>query len=391
MALHALIYWVALPRVEGVQLGVAGPDQAVGTSQMIKKTIISLLRKELPAIPLSRGGLLNYIMLTVAAIILATAPAHAQSPSPNFAGKTVTIHVGYGPGGGYDLYGRVLARHLGRHLPGHPTVVVSNMPGAASIRAANYLYAVAPRDGTALGIVAQSIGEEQLLGAAGVSYDVGKFNWIGRFAPNVEVSYVWHTANVRTIDDLKTTEAAFAGTGPSSSVYPRLLNSMAAMKWKVVSGYATTSAAHLAMARREVDGATSSLNTLKTTQRDWLDNKLIRIIVQFALTRSRDLADVPAVVEFGQTREDKDVLAFYAASGAVGRTVIAPPNLDAEMTRILRAGFDATMKDAGFLSEIESTKLEFEPMSGAQLQALVNRSTIVTSAVLQRARAARAE
>src|SRR6266567_5577855 len=157
-----------------------------------------------------------------ATLTLASAAAPAQEA---FTGKTVTIYVGFGPGGGYDLYARVLARHLGRNLPGHPTVVVANMPGAASIRAANYLYAVAPRDGTALGIVAQSIGEEQLLGAAGVSYDVGKFNWIGRFAPNVEVSYVWHTASVRTIDDLKTTEAAFAGTGPSSSVYPRLLNS----------------------------------------------------------------------------------------------------------------------------------------------------------------------
>src|SRR5258708_14843612 len=140
------------------------------------------------------------------------------------------------------------------------------MPGAASIRAANYVYTVAPKDGTALGIVAQAIGEEQLLGTSGVSYDISRLTWIGRFSSNVEVAYVWHTAPVKTVDDLKTTEAAFAGTGPSSTIYPRLLNAMASMKWKVVAGYNTTTAAHLAMQRGEVDGATSSLNTIKTTQ-----------------------------------------------------------------------------------------------------------------------------
>jgi tripartite-type tricarboxylate transporter receptor subunit TctC len=317
-------------------------------------------------------------------------PAMAQEPA-NFAGKTVTIYIGYGPGGGYDLYGRVLARHFGKHLPGHPTVVVSNMPGAASIRAANYLYNVAPKDGTALGIVAQSIAEEQLLGMAGVSYDVTKLAWIGRFASNVEVAYVWHAAPVKTIDDLRKTEATFAGTGPSSAIYPRLLNTIAGMKTKVITGYNTTAAAHLAMQRGEVDGATSSLNTLKTTQRDWLDNRLIRILVQFALKRSPDLADVPAVVELGTTREDKAVFAFYASSGAVGRAMFAPPGVPADRIALLRSAFDATMTDADFTAEIATTKLEFDPLSGADLQALVESSTTVTSAVLARARAARAE
>src|SRR5262245_11872557 len=230
-------------------------------------------------------------LLPLIALVLVSTGAHAVAQEPqNLAGKTVTIYVGFGPGGGYDLYGRVLARHLGKHLPGHPTVVVSNMPGAASIRAANYVYAVAPKDGTALGIAAQSIAEEQLLGTTGVSYDVTKLAWIGRFSSNVEVAYVWHKAPVGTVNDLKSTEATFAGTGPASSVYPRLLNAMAGMKWKVITGYNTTAAAHLAMQRGEVDGATSSLNTLKTTQRDWLDQRLIRILVAFALTRRSDFA-----------------------------------------------------------------------------------------------------
>jgi tripartite-type tricarboxylate transporter receptor subunit TctC len=322
------------------------------------------------------------------ALTLGPAPAAAQD---TFAGKTVTISVGFGPGGGYDLYARVLARHLGRHLPGHPTVVVANMPGAASIRAANYIANVAPKDGTALGIVAQSIAEEQLLGVAGVSYDVAKLGWIGRIAANVEVTYVWHAAAVKTLDDLRSTEATLAGTGPSSSIYPRLMNTIAGMKWKVIAGYNTTSAAHLAMQRREVDGATSSLNTLKTTQRDWLDGGLIRILVQLAPQRSAELANVPAVVELAKTPEDRDVLAFYANSGTVGRAVIAPPGLPAERIAMLRSAFDATMKDVEFRAEIEATKLELEPMAGAELQKLVETSMRVSSTVLARARAARAE
>jgi len=327
----------------------------------------------------------------LATLISVAWPAAAQNTASSLAGKTITIYIGFGPGGGYDLYGRVLARHLGKHLPGHPTVVVSNMPGATSVRAANYVYNVAPKDGTALGIVAQSIGEEQLVGTAGVSYDVAKFKWIGRFAPNIEVAYVWHAVPVNTIDDLKTIEATFAGTGPSSLIYPRLLNSIAGMKWKLVNGYNTTSVAHLAMQRREVDGATSSLNTLKTTQRDWLDGRLIRILVQFALKRSAELSAVPAVVEFGKTLEHKDVLSFYASSGAIGRAVIAPPDMPKDRVAMLRAAFDAMLKDVDFLAEIETTKLEFDPLSGAELQRLVEGSSKVSSAVIERARAVRAE
>jgi tripartite-type tricarboxylate transporter receptor subunit TctC len=354
------------------------------------------VRKIAPAVlACGKGSALDFahptLLSVVCLILLHAGAALAQEASPNLASKTVTIYVGYGPGGGYDLYARTLARHFGKHIPGRPAVVVSNMPGAASIRAANYVYAVAPRDATALGIVAQSIAEEQLLGTPGVSYDVARFNWIGRFASNVEVSYVWHTTPVKTVNDLKTTEATFAGTGPSSSVYPRLLNSMLGMKWKVVAGYGTTAAAHLAMQRREVDGATSSLSTLKTTQPGWLERKLIRILVQLSRQRSRELADIPAVVELGRTQEDKDLLAFYAASGAVGRAVIAPADVPSDRIAMLRSAFSATMKDPDFLADIAATRLELEPLAGTELQALVEASTKVSETVLQRARAARAE
>jgi tripartite-type tricarboxylate transporter receptor subunit TctC len=327
----------------------------------------------------------------VAYLSLLSAAASGQESPPNRGGRTVTIYVGTGAGSGYDLYARVFARHWGNHLPGRPALVVSNMPGAATIRASNYLYSVVPKDGSAVGIVAQSIAEEQLLGTAGVKYDVTRFNWIGRFAPNIELTYVWHSSRIKSIDDLKRIEATFAGTGPSSLIYPRLLNAMAGMKWKVVQGYNTTPAAHLALQRGEVDGATSSLNTLKTTEPDWLENGLVRIIVQLAQRRSRELPLVPAVVELATNPEDRDVLSFYAASGAIGRALIAPPDMASDRVAMLRKSFDETMRDRDFLADITSTKLAFEPLSGAELQTLVIAATKVSEAVLQRARAARGD
>ena len=163
------------------------------------------------------------------------------------------------------------------------------------------------------------------------------------------------------------------------------------MKWKVVLGYDTTAAGHLAMERGEVNGATSSLNTLRTTELEWLQNGLIRILVQYALRRSPDLPDIPAVVEFGVTDEDKEVLGFYANSGAIGRTLIAPPNMAADTVSILRTGFDATMKDPEFLADIQAAKLEFEPLSGAQLQMIVEQAGRLSPGAVARARAARGQ
>jgi tripartite-type tricarboxylate transporter receptor subunit TctC len=331
----------------------------------------------------------NFVPLILLLALLC--PGSGNAAEPSLAGKTVTIYVGYGAGGGYDLYARVLSRHMPRHLPGNPSMVVSNMPGAASVRAANYVYTVVPKDGTAMGIAAQSIGEEQLLGTSGVSYDVAKFNWIGRLAANIEVSYVWHTSPIQTIEDLKTTEATFAGTGPSSMIYPRLLNSISGMKWKVVLGYNTTSDGHLAMERGEVAGVTSSLNTLKTTQAEWLSKHMIRVLVQYSLARSPDLPDVPAVVEFGKLPEDIAVLKFYANSGLVGRSVLAPPGMPADRVQMLRDAFAATLQDPEFLAEVKKLNLDLQPMSGVELQKLIEQSTKVSDAVLARARAARGE
>ena len=323
------------------------------------------------------------MMLAMIPALTSAAPACAQEPF--YAGKTVSLYVGSGAGGGYDLYGRVVGRHLGRHLPGNPTIVVSNMPGAGSIVMTNFLYAAAPKDGTAIGIPMQQIREDQLLGVRGARYDVTKLAWIGRISSNVELSYVWHTAPVQRIEDLRTRETTFAGSGATSLIYPRLLNAMTDQKWKVIPGYITTAPAHLAMQRGEVEGASSSLNTLRTTT-DWLDKKLVRIIVQYADERHPDLPDVPTAVEVVNSPDDKAAIGFYTNSGTLGRAIVAPPGLPPERIAELRAAFQAMTADPAFLAEIQKTGLELAPMRGEEVQKMIEKSARVSPAVLERAR-----
>ena len=321
-----------------------------------------------------------------AAAVVALAACTASAQEPFYASKTVTLYVGSGAGGGYDLYGRVVGRHLGRHLPGNPAIAVSNMPGAGSIIMTNFMMAVAPKDGTALGIPMQQIREDQLLGAQGARYDVTKLTWIGRISSNVELSYVWHTVPVQTVYDLEKRETTFAGSGATSIIYPRLLNAMTKEKWKLIPGYITTAPAHLAMERGEVEGASSSLNTLRTATPDWLGRKMVRIIIQYADERHPDLPDVPTPMEVVSTPDDRAAMRFYTNRGSLGRAILAPPGLPPERVAELRAAFMAMTKDPAFLAEIEKAGLELAPMPGADVQAMIERAAKVAPAVLERAR-----
>ena len=206
-----------------------------------------------------------------------------------FKGKTLTVYVGAPVAGGYDTYGRLLARHIGRHVPGNPTVIVSNMPGGSGINAANFMYNVAPKDGTAIAILIQTMGEEQGLGTEGIRFDVKRFNWIGRVTSNVEMVYVWHTVPVKTIDDVKKRETILASAGPASITYPLLLNDMIGTRFKLVRGYQGTQNTSLAMQRGEVDGATGSIVAVKTLS-NWLTSGEINILTQYATKRHRELA-----------------------------------------------------------------------------------------------------
>jgi tripartite-type tricarboxylate transporter receptor subunit TctC len=329
------------------------------------------------------------VVLWAALALSLSIAVQAQQPDATLRGKPVTLYVAGPAGSGYDAYARLFSRYAGRYLPGSPDIIVSNMPGASGVICANFVYRMAPKDGTAIGLLLQWMAEEQVASTNGAQFDVAKFGWIGRLSPNVEISYTWHTAPVHTIADLMKRETVFAATGGSSALYPELLNKMIGARFKVVTGYLGTPAANLAMERGEVEGATSSLNTIKLTEPNWLPDKKINVLVQYSLQRDRELPDVPAVVELARTPADKTVLSFFASGSAIGRSIVAPPGLLQESLTTWRTAFTRTMHDPAFIAEAERVKLDLDPLPGGELQALIQTAVSLSAADRERIQAAR--
>ena len=299
-------------------------------------------------------------MLARVQLIACWLPPRRRSPrntaEPFFARKTITISIGYTAGGSYDLYGRLIARHLGKHIPGNPTVVAQNMPGAGSLKAANYLYEVAPKDGTALGVIVELAALEQALGNPAVQYDAAKFTYVGRVATCNNIFMQWHTSKVQSIADARRMESSLAGTGPGSiaETVPRLLNALIGTKFKLVSGYPASSEAMLAMERGEVDGASSSWAAVKVGKQDWLREKKIRIILQTRRSASRP-AGRAEPRRIGDTPEDRQVFALYASGSGVGRSLIGPPD-SRRRVKVLRDAFNAMVKDPEFVADINDQR-----------------------------------
>jgi tripartite-type tricarboxylate transporter receptor subunit TctC len=293
--------------------------------------------------------------------------ATARAPE-DLKGKTLTVYIPFAQAGGYDQYARLFARHVGRHLPGNPTVVPSNMPGANGLVGANYLYNTAPKDGTAIGLLYQAIAQDQIVLGSKVQYDARQFNWIGRITSTAEILYTWHRVPVRRVEDLVKREVIIAAAGPLVSVYTHLLNASTGARFKIVRGYKGTQEIHIALERGEVEAAYSSLSTVRAGWNRWLQNKEINILVQTVPERHPDLPEVPAIAEFGKTDTDKQMMNFFAAAGTVGRAIVAPPGVPPDRLNVLRAAFLATMKDEQFLAEAQQLKLDVEPMPGEDLR-----------------------
>jgi len=331
----------------------------------------------------------TFLAAVIGAILLFgsnTAP-HAAEPEAFYKGKTVILYIGFAPGGSYDYFGRLVARHIGKHLPGNPTVIAESMPGAGSFTAANFLYARAPRDGTALGIVSQTVAIEEALGTSGVQYKASRFNWIGRATSVDEVSLTFHSSNTKTIRDAIANETTMASTGAGSpsETYLKLLNEVARTRFKLVGPYPASNDAMLAMERGEVDGAFTSYNTLKVSRQDWLRDKKINILVQYG-ERSADLPDVPFAVDLAKTEADRQLMAFYVSSEEIGRAFLAPPETPADRIAVLRKAYDETMQDPQLLVEIDQSHSEFSPLSGDKLQRLVAATAEAPPAIVARIR-----
>jgi tripartite-type tricarboxylate transporter receptor subunit TctC len=328
------------------------------------------------------------LVLVGTATFLLTAQSGGVA-AQSFARKTITIYIANTAGGSYDIYGRLISRHLGNHLPGHPSVVASNKPGGGGIVCANYLYDVAPRDGTALGVLVETVALEQALKEPAVKYDATKFNWIGRVATSINIHFQWHTSKVQSIADSQRIESTVAGTGPGNlaEIVPRVLDGTIGTKFKIVSGYPASNEAMLAMERGEVEGAASSWAAVKVGKQEWLREKKIKIILQDLPERSAELPDVPALGELGTTPEEKGVLGLYAGNGVIGRSLVAPPSVPAESVKALRDGFAAMVKDPAFTGEIAKMNIDLDPASGEQLQASTNKILAIPDSVRQRANA----
>jgi tripartite-type tricarboxylate transporter receptor subunit TctC len=326
----------------------------------------------------------------LALFLCAEANANAESVEDFYRGKTIAIIVGYDPGGGYDLYGRLIAGHLGKYVPGHPAVVVQNMPGAGGIRAANFMYSAAAKDGTVLGLVTQTVALEKVLRTPLVQYDAERFNWIGRAESDDDVFVTWHTSKVKTIDDALKNVALVPG--PSSGIFmPGVMNNILGARLKIVHGYMGSSDSLVNMERGEVDGASASWSALKTTKADWLEHGTVNLVVQFSPVRKPDLQTVPDMVEVGRTAEQKEILALYANGASVGKSIFAPPETPVDRVEALRAAFDKMVLDVDFLSEARRMSLAVEPVSGVELQQRISEISHVSADVLEQALAARGQ
>ena len=318
--------------------------------------------------------------------LLAAAPAYspAAADEPFYKGKTISLIIGSNASGGYDTYGRLLARHMGKHIPGHPNFVVQNMPGAGGLRSANHLYNVAAKDGAVMGIFDQAVFLDQLLGAATLRGDVTKFNWIGRLVGNSAVLFAWHTAKVKTAADALVQELIVAAPGSSSRLNWTALNALAGTKLKLLTGYEGPATAKIAMERGEVEALSLPWSVLQAENPKWLRDKKINLILQTGIEKNRTLPDLPRMVDLARNENDRKVLEIFATSSVVGRSFVAPPGVPKERVDELRAAFVAMVQDADFLADIAKLNFDLEPMSGDDLQAFIAKG--YPPALIERAR-----
>ena len=335
------------------------------------------------------GGFARALFAVVCTCILASS-ADAQSPAEFYKGRTLELYIGYSVGGGYDLYARLLARHLGKHIPGNPTIVPKNMEGAGSLRAANFIANAAPRDGSAIGTFGRGVPFDPLLGFPGAQFKGTDFSWIGSANNEVSICVSSDKSKVGKIQDLMTQEMVIGGTGASDDTvqFPRILNAVLGTKFKIVSGYPGGNDVILAMERGEVEGRCGwSWSTVMATHADWVKQKKIHILVQLALQKHPDLPDVPLITELAQSKEQEQLLKLIFARQAVGRPYMAPPGIPKDRLAALRQAFMETMADKDFLADAERTKVEIVPVDGAHVEQLMREVYETPDSIVKKAAA----
>ena len=324
-------------------------------------------------------------------LIALSGPAHAQADVANFyRGKQVRLIVGTAPGGGYDLFARIVARHIAAHIPGQPTVIVQNLPAAGGLVMTNQLYSVGPKDGTAVGVPINGIPTAPLL-QQGAQFDATRLIWIGSTNREPYVAFVWHSAPVQSLAELRAKELVVGSTTPGTTMtdFPLVVNDILGLKFRVVRGYEGTPQINHAIERGEIQGQGGiGWAAIKAQVPHWIAEKKIKVIAQYGLKRYPQLADVPSMLEQARTEPDRQALTMLFARTEYGRPYFLPPDVPAERVRALRRAFDATMRDQAFIADAARLQLEIDPMTGEEVQALVAQLTRTPPEIVTRVRAA---
>jgi tripartite-type tricarboxylate transporter receptor subunit TctC len=326
-----------------------------------------------------------------AVLALLTLPmsAHAQSVADFYRGRQVQMLIGYSAGGGYDLYARVLARHLGKHIPGNPTLVAQNMPGAGSLKLTNFLYTQAPKDGSIIGIVSRGMATDPLLGDS--KFDPTKFAWLGSVTSEVSVCATWHTSPVKTWADITAKDFTMGGSaaGSETDTFALLLRNVFGGKMRLVTGYPGGNEINLAMERGEVDGRCGwSWSSIKSQKTTWLKEKKVNLLVQLGAAKHADLPNVPFMLDLAKNDEQRQILRLVFASLVLGRPFMAPPGIPDDRKAALRAAFDATMKDKEFLDEAAKIDLEISPVGAKSIDDMLANLYRTPKSIVQKAAAA---
>jgi tripartite-type tricarboxylate transporter receptor subunit TctC len=329
----------------------------------------------------------------IALVLVVSASDHvaAQAADGFYKGKTIQVFVGYPPGGGFDLYARLLADHMGRHLPGNPTVILQHMPGADSMKMANYVYGVAPQDGTVLGLPLHTLVLNEVLWKdEGGQFKIAKFNWIGRLDAIDLTMLAWATTGIRTIEDVKHKELIVGATSAKGTVamVPTALNRLIGTKFKLVQGYTGTREQLLAVERGEIQGMGNAVwSQLKVTNPDWIPERKAYLLYLIGLARAADLPEVPTIVELAPDEESRKVMHLLATTSEMGRSFVAGPGVPAARVAALHKAFIETANDPVLREEARTRQININPMSGEELQRLIGEVTSYPEALYERTRA----
>lgn len=322
--------------------------------------------------------------------LAAFAGAAAAQENEFCKGKTIRLITSTGVGGAYDVLARMFARHMPRHIPGHPTMIVENMPGGGNVLATNYMYSIAPKDGTAIATVHSAIPLQQVIAPVGVRFDADKFGWLGSTGSQNEVILVWHTAGVTSIAQATQQQVLVGGTGVGAGMVllPTVINNLLGTRFKIVIGYRTSEDVNLGIERGEVQARAFSIGSITSQHPDWITARKVYFLAQSGAKRDKHLPEVPLLTELAKTDEQRQIFKLIASAPALGQPYLAPPGVPADRLAILRAAFAATMRDPAFLADAAKIRFDIDPLSADEIAGIVHETVHAPAGIVAKARLA---